>query len=208
AVSGRAEIPSMRLSIILLHSISALVKVADLLFRLRQILVRRFAVPIKGLFVITLDANPILEHAAHIILPQRIALLRCGTIVGYGSLLIPRHAELMLVHVAQLILSRRKALVRGLRKPEECLTVVLRDADAAKIMVPEGELRLRISRSGGLAKRVEVVVLRRCRRRRLGWRRDRSLRSRCGKQSEHKESCNRGPSSKAHGDLPFANLRK
>ena len=76
----------MRLSIILLHSISALVKVADLLFPLRQILVRRFAVPIKGLFVITLDANPILEHAAHVILPQRIALLRCETIVGYGSL--------------------------------------------------------------------------------------------------------------------------
>src|ERR1700730_16660790 len=95
----------MRLSIILLHSISALVKVADLLFPLWQILVRRFAVPIKGLFVITLDADPILEHAAHIILPQRITLLRCGTIVGYGSLVIPRHAKLMLVHVAQVVFS-------------------------------------------------------------------------------------------------------
>src|SRR6202040_3044087 len=147
----------MRLSIVLLHSISALVKVADLLFRLRQILLRRFAVPIKGLFVITLDANPILEHAAHIVLTQPIALLRCRTIVGYGSPIVPRHYKLMLVHVAQLILSRSKALVSGLRKPAERLTVVLRNADAAKIMVPEGELRLRISRSRGLANRIKVV---------------------------------------------------
>src|ERR1700726_1868760 len=167
----------MRLSIILLHSISALVKVADLFFRLRQVLVRRFAVPIKGLFVITLDANPISEHAAHIILPERIALLRCGTIVGYRSLVIPRHAKLMLVHVAELILRRSKALVRGLRKPEQRLTVVLRNADAAKIMVPEGELRLRISRSGGLANRIKVVVRRQCCR--LGRGLYRCLRSRC-----------------------------
>src|SRR6202166_2297278 len=198
----------MGLGEVLLHPISALVKVANLLFGLREILVGRFAVPIKGLFVITLDANTILEHGAEIVLCERIALVRCGAVVAQGALVIPRHTKLVLVHIAQLILSRSKALVRGLRKPEERLAVVLRNADAAKIMVPEGELRLRISRGGGLAKRVEVLVRRRRRWRRLGWRLDRSLRSRCGKQGEHKASCNRGPSSKAHGDLPFANLRK
>ena len=72
----------MGLGKVLLHPIPALVKVANLLFRLREILVGRFTVPIKGLFVITLDADSILEHAAEIVLRERIALLRCGTIVG------------------------------------------------------------------------------------------------------------------------------
>src|SRR6516165_9639948 len=151
----------MRLSVVLLHSISALVKVADLFFCLRQILVGRFAVPIKGLFIITLDANPILEDAARTILSQRIALLRCGTVVGHGPLIVPRHTELVLVHVAQLILSRSKALVRGLRKPEERLNVILSNAGATKVVVPEGELRLCISRDGVLAIRTKVVVRRR-----------------------------------------------
>lgn len=58
-MAGSAEIPGMGLSKVPLDAISALVKVADLLFRLREILVGRFAVPIKRLLVITLDANTI-----------------------------------------------------------------------------------------------------------------------------------------------------
>ena len=74
-----AEIPGMGLSVVPLYPVSALIKVADLLFRLREILIRRFAVPIKGLLVITLDANTTLEQDAQVVLPERIALLRRGT---------------------------------------------------------------------------------------------------------------------------------
>src|ERR1700692_1055133 len=194
----------MGLSKVLLHLVSALVKVANLLFGLREILVGRFAVPIKRLFVITLAANTILEHGAEIVLCERIALVRCGTVVAQGALVISRHTKLVLVHVAQLILRRSKTLASGLAIPEQCLNVVLGNVDATIIVIRQGELRLRVSRGGGLAKRVEVFVLRLRRRRRLSL--HRSLRSRCGKQGEHKESCNRGPGSKAHGDLPLASL--
>src|SRR5713226_2299013 len=190
----------MGLSKVLLRAISALVKVANLLFGLREILAGRFAVPIKGLFVITLDANTILEHGAQIVLRERIALLRCGTIVGQGALVIPRHTPLMLIHPAQLILSRCKALVSGLAIPEQRLAVVLGNAEAVKIVVRQGELRLRVPRSGGPSKRIEVIVRRQCRR--LGRRLYRCLRSRRGNQGEHHESCYRGPSPKTHGRVP------
>jgi hypothetical protein len=55
-----------------------------------------------------------------------------------------------------LILRRSKALASGLAIPEQSLSVVLGNADAAIIVIRQGELRLRVSRSGGLAKRVEV----------------------------------------------------
>jgi len=64
AVACGAEIPGMGLGKVLLHPITALVKLADLLFRLPEILVGRFAVPVKGLLVITLGAHTILEHRA------------------------------------------------------------------------------------------------------------------------------------------------
>src|SRR5216683_5975672 len=105
----------------------------------------------------------------------------------------------MLIHPAQLILSRCKALVSGLAIPEQRLAVVLGNAEAVKIVVRQGELRLRVPRSGGPSKRIEVIVRRRCRR--LGRRLYRCLRSRRGYQGEHHESCYRGPSPKAHGDL-------
>src|SRR2546425_5440568 len=190
----------MGLSVVPLYPISALVKVANLLFGLREILIGRFAIPIKGLLVITLDANTILEHAAQVVLPERIALLRCGTIVGQSALVIPRHTELMLIHVAKQILCRSEALVSGLVIPEQSLAVVLGNADAVEIVVRQGELRLRIPRSGGLANGVELIVGRRCRW--LGRVLYRCLRSRRGNQREHKENCHPGPSQKAHGRVP------
>src|SRR5467141_3514803 len=77
-----AEIPFTRLRIVPLHAISLLVKVADSPFRLRQVLVRRFSVPIQGLLVIALYAKTLLEHSAHIELPQRIA---CCAAERHGS---------------------------------------------------------------------------------------------------------------------------
>src|SRR5260370_33119732 len=123
----------MGLGKVLLHPIPALVKVADLLFRLPEILVGRFAVPVKGLLVITLDAHTILEHRAQIVFCERIALLRCRTIVGQSALVVPRHTPLMLIHAAQLSLSGSEALVLGLDIPEQSLTLVLRNAEAALI---------------------------------------------------------------------------
>ena len=52
---GSALIPSQSLGIVALDAPSPLVKVADFLFGVTwEILVRRLAVPIEGLFVITL----------------------------------------------------------------------------------------------------------------------------------------------------------
>src|SRR6266446_3547688 len=186
----------MGLGKVLLDSISALVKVADLLFGLREILIGRFAIPIKGLLVIMLDAKTILEHAAYIVLPERIARLRRGTIVGQGALVILRHTELMLIHVAKEILCRSEALVSGLVIPEQSLAVVLGNADAIEIVVRQGELRLRVTGTGLRAKSSKIVVLRRGRGRFL------RSRPRRGNQREHKESCQRGPGQKAHGHLP------
>src|SRR5579864_1129008 len=150
----------MGLGKILFHSEAALVKVADLLFRLREILVGSFSVPIKGLFVIALNANGILVEAAEIVLRQRIVLLRCGMIVGQGALVIPRCAELMFIHVAQVILRRSETLISGFLEPEKSLSVVLGNADSAIKVGSEGELRLSVSCGSVLAKRVDVSVLR------------------------------------------------
>src|SRR6267378_176944 len=106
----------------------------------------------------------------------------------------------MFIHVAQLILRGSKALVGGLAIPEHSLGVVLGNAEAVIIMIRQRKLRLRVPRSRGLAKRVELLVLRRCCC--LGRRLYRCLRSRCGSQSEHKESCYGGPSPEAHGGVP------
>src|SRR4029077_6033580 len=125
----------MGLGKVLLYPIPALIKVADLLFRLSEILVGRFAVPVKGLLVITLDADTILEHRAQIVFCKRIALLRCRTIVGQSALVIPRHAPFMLIHAAELRLSGSEALVRGLAIPEQSLTVVLGNAESSIIVV-------------------------------------------------------------------------
>jgi len=134
-VACGAEIPGTGLGKVLLHPISALVKVAGLLFRLRKILVGSFAVPIKSLFVIPLDASPILEHAAQVVLGERIALLRGRTIVGQGALVIPRHTKLVFIHVAQSILRGRKTLVSGLAIPEHSLGVVLGNAESLIIEI-------------------------------------------------------------------------
>src|SRR5260370_19829108 len=98
-------------------------------------------------------------------------------------------------------LCRSEALVRGLAIPEQSLAVVLGNADAVEIVVRQGELRLRVACSGGLTKRVELIVRRRCRR--LGRGLYRCLRShaRRGNQREHRESCYGSPSPKAHRDL-------
>src|SRR5579864_8373347 len=170
-----AKIPGMGLRKVLLHPVSALVKVADLLFGLREILVRRFAVPIEGLLITTFDADTVLGQEAQIVLPERIPLVRRGTIVGQGALVIPRHAELMLIHVAQQILRGSEALVSGLAIPEQSLSVVLGNADAVEIVVRDRELRLRVTGCGGFANRVEVAVQwRRGRLRRVLYRRLRS----------------------------------
>jgi len=134
-VACGAEIPGTGLGKVLLHPISALVKVAGLLFRLRKILVGSFAVPIKSLFVIPLDASSILEHAAQVVLGERIALLRGRTIVGQGALVIPRHTKLVFIHVAQSILRGRKTLVSGLAIPEHSLGVVLGNAESLIIEI-------------------------------------------------------------------------
>src|SRR5258706_12023772 len=83
--------------------------------------------------------------------------------------------------------------------PEQSLAVVLGNANAVEIVVPQGELRLRIPRSSGLAKRVELIVRRQCRRR--GRSLYRCLRSRHGNQGEYNEGRNRGSGPKAHGNL-------
>ena len=82
----------------------------------------------------------------------------------------------------------------GLAIPDQSMDVVLGNAEAAKIVVRQSELRLRVPRGGGLAKRVELIVRRQCCR--LGRRLYRCLRSRprCGNQREHKASCHRRPS--------------
>ena len=134
-MASGAEIPGMDLGKVLLRRIPALARVADLLFRLPEILVGRFAVPVECLLVIALDAHTILEHRAQIVFCERIALLRCGTIVGQSTFVIARHAPLMLIHAAQLSLSGSEALVRGLAILEQSLTVVLGNAEAAIIVV-------------------------------------------------------------------------
>src|SRR5258708_12806460 len=186
----------MGLGKVLLHPIPALVKVAELLFRLPEILVGRFVVPIKGLLVITLDAHSILEHRAQIVFCERIALLRCRAIVGQSALVIPRHTKLMLIHAAQLSLSGSEALIRGLAIPEESLTVVLGNAVAAIIVIRQGELRLWVSCRGRLAKRIEVVVRPWCRC--LARSLDRCLSSRRGKQCKHDASTHRRPPHNTH----------
>jgi hypothetical protein len=48
-------------------------------------------------------------------------------------------------------------LVRGLAIPDQSLAVILGNADAVDIVVPHSELRLGVTRCGGLAKSVELI---------------------------------------------------
>src|SRR6267142_575958 len=107
----------------------------------------------------------------------------------------------MLMHVAQLILRRSITLAGGLAIPDQSMDVVLGNAEAAKIVVRQSELRLRVPRGGGLAKRVELIVRRRCGRLGRGLYRCLRSRSRRGNQREHKESWHRGPSPNAHAGV-------
>ena len=70
----------------------------------------------------------------------------------------------MLVDGGKLILGGGVALVGGFAVPREGLSVFERQVATAKIVIPEGVLRLSVARSGGPAKSVKVTVRRRCRR--------------------------------------------
>jgi len=111
------------------------------------------------------------------------------------------------MHVAQLIQRGSIILGGGLAIPDQSPGVDLGDAEAAKIVVPQLELRLRVSRSGRLAKRIELLLRRQRHRlrRRLYLCLPRRLSKSLGSDSwtKRQQSCCRGPgpkiSPKTHG---------
>ena len=66
-------------------------------------------------------------------------------------LVIPWHAEVIFIHAGELILRRSKALVRGFAVPTQGVQVIECHVAGPKIVIPEGELRLGVPRSGGIA---------------------------------------------------------
>ena len=81
---------------------------------------------------------------------MNIALVRRQTIVVCGLLVILRLADAVFVHAAELILRRRIALGRGFAVPGQDLCIIQCHVACPKIVIREGELRLGVSRSGGL----------------------------------------------------------
>ena len=148
---GGAAIPGQSLGIVTLGPKSALVEVADLLLGSGEILVGRFAIPSEGLLVVTMDAAAGLEHSRQIVLRERIALVRGQTVVGGGALVIPWHADAIFIDAGELILCRSKALGSGFSVPSQELRVIECPEAGPKIKIPEGELRLGVPCSGGLA---------------------------------------------------------
>src|SRR5690348_13645280 len=112
-----AKIPGMGLGEVLLHTISTLVKVADLLFCLRKILVCRFTVPSERLLVIAMDAAAVFEHSRQMVLRERVALVCREAVVAYGPLVILRQTGFVFIHRANLILRGSIALGSGFAKP-------------------------------------------------------------------------------------------
>src|SRR5579862_1594778 len=146
----------MGLGEVLLHAISTLVKVADLLFGLRKILVRRFTVPGEGLLVIAMDAAAVLKHSRQMILSERVALVCRETVVAYGPLVTLRQTGFVFIHAANLILRGRKVLCRGFAIPGQGLRVIERHIASAEVIIAESKLRLCIARTGCREQRVGI----------------------------------------------------
>jgi hypothetical protein len=96
-------------------------------------LLRRFTEPFKRKRIIWRDTYTLRVRGPKPVLGEGESLGGSLAVPEKRLLIVPWHSSADLVHLAELELPLRKPSIGCLLKPQDCLTIVLWDADAAII---------------------------------------------------------------------------